>query len=262
MSSKPLIYGHRGASQERPENTLESYRLALAQGADALELDVHLTIDEHVVVSHDDNGRRMAHVPRELRRSTLAEVRTWDAGFGFQDASGDRPFLGQGFFVPTLEEVLLAFPGVPLNVDIKQRDPPMEAALVALLRRHDAEGRVLIASFFDDVLGRVRALGYRGPTAIGPKHLRRLVATPVGLLRRGLPSVRGDVAQVPTRYGPVRFASRAFIDKCHALGKRVDFWTVNDEAEARALAAYGADGIMTDAPGRIVRALSRAKREE
>lgn len=258
-SDGPILYGHRGAAAELPENTLESFRRALERGADALETDVHLTLDGRVVVSHDESGRRMAGVPREIRRSLLAEVQSWDAGFGFLGPRGERPFLGRGFRVPTFDEVLEAFPGVLFNVDVKQTDPPMVRPLLEVIRRHGAEGRVQIASFSDEVLSQVRALGYRGRMALGRRDLQRLLVTPARLIRAGLVAVEGELAQVPLRYGPVRFATRAFLGKCHALGIRVDFWTINSEEIARFLVELGADGIMTDDPGRIAKVLSAAR---
>lgn len=255
-SSRTLrLYGHRGASAELPENTLEAFRHALDQGANALEMDVHLTFDGHVVVSHDASGRRIAGVPREIRTSTLAEVQSWDLGFGFIDERGLRPYLGEGFRIPTIDEVLEAFPDVPLNVDIKQIEPPMVEPLLERICAHRAEERVCLASFSVENLERVRALGYKGPTALSRAEVLRLVVTPLRVLRRGLLPIVGERAQVPTAYGPVRFATRRFIEKCHALGVAVDFWTINDAELARRLVALGADGIMTDVPGRIAEAV-------
>lgn len=242
----PRLYAHRGAAKERPENTLESFARGLELGADALEMDVHLTADGHVVVAHDPTLARTAGVTVELRRLTLDALQRIDVGWGFVDEDGDRPFNGKGVRIPTLAAVLDAFPGVPLNVDVKQRAPSMVDALLSLLREKRAEERVLLTSFEGAVLSAVRAAGYPGPTGMSlPEVLSLLVApTRWHSLRRP----RGTAAQIPTHAGRVRLDTAGFIAKAHALGLRVDYWTINDPREATRLLDLGADGIVTDDP--------------
>lgn len=249
------LYAHRGAAAELPENTLPAFHRALELGADALETDAWLTRDGQVVLSHDGDGRRMAGVGRAFAQATLEEVRRWDAGWGFVDARGGRPFAGQGIRVPTLEELLVELPGVPVNVDVKQRWPDMVPAVLDVVRRCRAEDRVLLASFSSATLRRIRRLGYRGPTGMGRGEVARLALLPGPLVRRLPP--RGARAQVPTRAGGVPLASRRFLDLCHGLGIAVDYWTVNEPAEALRLADLGADGIMTDDPARVAPALGK-----
>jgi glycerophosphoryl diester phosphodiesterase len=221
----PLLFAHRGAPAELPENTLASFHRGLELGADILELDVHMTRDGTVVVSHDPDGQRLAGVPAAIRTSTLAEVERWD--------------LGGGARVPTLEAVLAAFPTTPLNIDIKQREPDMVPAIVDLLRRAHATDRVLLTSFSTRTVRRLRRIGYEGPRGASRGEVAALLALPVYFLRRRFR--RGDAAQLPTS-----LAFPWFIKKLHAVGLRVDFWTVNDPGLARRLLALGADGIMTD----------------
>ena len=249
LASSPLLYAHRGAAAELPENTLPSFRRALDAGATALETDVHMTKDGHVVVSHDATGERMAGVVRAIRHATLDEVRSWDAGFGFVDRDGKRPFVGKGFCFPTLEELLVEVRGIPINVDAKQRVPDMVPALLDVVRRAGAEERVLLASFDVRTLTRIRRLGYRGPTGLAQAEVVRLLALPL-IAHRVLP-LRGTAAQLPHRQSGINLGTRAVIAKCHALGLLVHYWTVNDPARAKELLDYGADGIMTDDPRAI-----------
>ncbi|MBI4703495.1 MAG: glycerophosphodiester phosphodiesterase [Deltaproteobacteria bacterium] len=252
-----LLFGHRGAAAERPENTLPAFERAIEAGADVLETDVHATADGHIVVSHDETGERMAGVAAEIRGSTLAEVRRWDAGWGFLAADGRRPFAGAGYRIPTLEELLCAFPTARFNVDIKQERPPIAAAVVELLRRERAEERVTLASFSIRTMRQVRALGYRGQTALAQRELVYLLGLPAAAWR--LFGFAGDRVQVPVRHGPVRFASRRFVAKCHALGLAVDFWTIDDPSEAEGLLNLGADGIMSDDPARLAPLFERRR---
>lgn len=236
------LYAHRGAAAELPENTLPAFERALELGADALEMDVHATRDGVLVVSHDPDGRRMAGVARAFAEARWDEVRTWDVGRGFSDPAGGRPFAGRPFRVPSLEEVIRAFPGVPLNVDLKA---PVADAAVALVRRLGAEAQVCLASFQAATLRRVRALGYAGPTSLASAEVARMLALPL-LLQRGRLRPRAQAAQLP-----VRLATPFVIARCRALGLRVEYWTVNDPNTARRLLALGVDGIMTDDPRAI-----------
>jgi glycerophosphoryl diester phosphodiesterase len=252
----PRLYAHRGAAAELPENTLPAFERAIERGADALELDVHLTRDGHVVVAHDPDGARMCGTPRAIREATLAELERWDAGWGVVDAAGRRPFAGQGFRIPTLEAVLRGFPDRVINVDVKQWSPPMVEPLLALLRAHDAEPRVILASFKQRTLWAIRRAGYRGMTALSPLEVAALLAVPRAIWRRA--PWRGGAAQIPTHQGALRFDTARMVARCHDLGLRVDYWTIDDPTVAARLLALGADGIMTNDPATVAPAFRAA----
>jgi len=235
------LFAHRGASALLPENTLEAFEQALADGATALELDIHRTSDGHFVVAHDPHGLRLAGVSDHICTLCLDEVKKWDV------STTDPRDLGH-HGVPTLEEVLEAFPNVPMSIDHKPDDPGAVPELLELLARHGAEERVTLASFSGKVMERVRGLGYPGRTALTRREIVWLRFLPAALARR---LVAGDAAQIPTHSGPIRLDTTRFLQKCRALGIRTDFWVVNDPAEARILLAAGATGVMTDDPARI-----------
>jgi len=249
------VFAHRGAAAERPENTLPSFRRALELGADALETDVHLTADGEIVAAHDVDGTRMTGVSRALRSSTLAEIQSWDAGYGFVDARGDRPFQGQGYRIPSLRELLTELPAVRLNTDLKTEEPALVERFIAIVREHAAEERVIAASFFRSTLVHLRRRGWRGASSLSQAEFLRCWLMPNWLQRSGAPGTR---AQIPTHSGPLRFATARSLKKLRQLGLQVDYWTVNDPNEARRLVALGVDGIMTDDPARIVRAVRAA----
>jgi glycerophosphoryl diester phosphodiesterase len=242
------LYAHRGASAERPENTLTAFERAVELGVDGLEMDVHLTRDGHLIVVHDDTARRTTAVAAPWAALDLADVRRLDAGWGFVAPDGTRPFAGRGIGVPTLEEVIDAFPRVRLNVDIK-RGAAAAVAAIDLVRRMKAEDRVTIASFHLGTLVALRRRGYGGETSLSRGEIASLLSMPA-LLWRQLPFT-GTAAQVPLGQGAIRFDRAPFIAKCHSLGLRVDFWTVDDAATAERLLGLGADGIMTNDPAAI-----------
>jgi glycerophosphoryl diester phosphodiesterase len=247
-----IVYAHRGAAAELPENTLPSFRRALELGADALETDVHLTADGEIVATHDEDGARVAGVRRAISASTLAEVQRWDAGHVFVDARGERPFEASGYHVPTLDELLVELPPVRLNVDLKSEDPRLVTRFLEIVRRHGAEARIVAASFFRSTLVRLRRSGWAGDSSFARSEFLACWLVPSWLYLGKPPGTR---VQIPTHAGPLRFATPRSLKKLHALGLRVDFWTINDADEARRLVALGADGIMTDDPARIVPAV-------
>ncbi len=246
---RPLLYAHRGASLECPENTLVSFRRALDIGIDVIETDAHMSADGHVVLSHDPSGGRMCGVPKEIRHCTLREVESWDAGRGFVTAEGERPFAGGDCRIPPLAEVLRALPDTPLNIDVKQSEPSMVGAIVSLLRDAGAAERVTLASFSHHTMRAIRELGYEGPTALAQRELATALAVPRALRR--LRPIRANAAQIPVRVGRLDLSAPRVVAKLHALGLRVDYWTINDPAEANRLLDAGADGIMTDDPRAI-----------
>lgn len=242
------LYAHRGASAERPENTMAAFERAVELGVHALEMDVHVTRDGHLIVVHDDTARRMTGVDAAWGALDLPDARRLDAGWGFIAPDGTRPFAGRGIGVPTLEEVLDAFPRTRLNVDIKRGERAIDPVL-DLVRRQQAEDRVTIASFHLGTLIAVRRRGYGGETGLSRGELASLLSMPA-LLWRQLPFT-GTAAQVPVSQGAIHFDRAPFIAKCHHLGLRVDFWTIDDAATAERLLALGADGIMTNDPAAI-----------
>ncbi len=241
------LYAHRGASAELPENTMPAFERAMEIGVDALETDVHLTRDGVLVVSHDETASRMGAVPARWCDLDLIEAQRLDVGWGFVAPDGSRPFAGKGFRVPTFEELLDAFPTVRLNVDIKA--PLAAKPIVEMITRKRAADRVTLASFQTMSAVGVRRAGYPGETVLSQGEIVALLGMPAVVFRQ-LPFT-GGAAQVPVHHGPIRFDRQAFIAKCHSVGLRVDYWTIDDRGEAERLLALGADGIMTNDPATL-----------
>ena len=252
----PLLFAHRGASVERPENTLPAFELGLELGADVLELDVHPSRDGVFVVLHDATGSRMCGVERALSDCDWSEIAGWDAGFGFIDRDGQRSMAGRGIHPSRFDDVLDALPGALFNVDVKDAREPELRKLLALLRARGAEPRVLLTSFLAEVLGSVRRLGYAGPLGLSQRDVVRLVFTPAFVTRRF--PFAGSRAQIPTRSGPLDLTRPGLLDKCRALGLALDYWVINEPEEARLLLQRGADGIITDDTRALVQVFASA----
>ena len=138
-----------------------------------------------------------------------------------------------------LEEALHTFPDTHFNLDLKQ--PGIEGVVAQEVRRLGVEDRVLIGSFYDLRVRRVRAAaGDQVATAAGPGEVLRALAA-----SRAHRKVSGafDALQVPER-----IASRRLVEAAHRGGKQVHVWTVNDPAAMRRLLDLGVDGIVSDRP--------------
>ena len=118
-TTRPLLFGHRGASGECPENTIESFERALAQGAMAIETDVHLSRDGEVVVFHDADLARTTNEAGPVAERSLAELEQLDAGYRFSRDGETFPYRGKGIRIPTLHQVFQVFPDVPFNIELK-----------------------------------------------------------------------------------------------------------------------------------------------
>lgn len=250
------VIAHRGGAHEVPENTLVAFGHAQMVEADMVELDVHLTADGHVVVLHDETVDRTTDGRGRVAEMSLEEVTALDAGFHFSPDGVSHPFRGLGLRVPTLDEVLAGFPDMPLLIELKTNDPRLADAVARLLETHDAGGRVIVASFHQDVLDRFRARAPHVPTGMTEREALVFVL----LERFGLAFLYPDpppasALQVPERYGLLPVASEDLIERAAERGLPVYVWTVNDEAAMRRWATLGAAGIITDRPSVLVRIL-------
>jgi glycerophosphoryl diester phosphodiesterase len=252
---RPLrLLGHRGARGEAPENTIVSFGRALGDGATALELDVHLSSDGEVVVCHDDDFQRMGDDPRRVTAMPWAEIARVDVGRGFVADDGSRPYADRGCHPPRLGDVLRAFPGVTVNIDLKDRDPALRKAAVDVVTAADAARRVVLASFWDEVVLALLAEGWPHPVGLPRNAVRALRLTPLVVGRRFLrPYLQrgGHRVQIPPKVGRIALDGQDFIAKCHDLGFVIDYWVINELAQARMLIERGADGLITDFPARL-----------
>jgi glycerophosphoryl diester phosphodiesterase len=252
LAGAPMLVAHRGGAGLAPENTLLAFRLATdTWWADMLEMDARLTRDGHVVVIHDPTVDRTTNGSGRVADMTLDEIHSFDAGYRFQDEAGRFPFRGQGAVVPTLEDVLLKFPDVWINVECKE--PGVAAPLAALVGRLGAEPRVLVAAEREE--SRRGAVTHRGPW--GASLGQGLLFWMLHLLPGGSPyTPRADILQVPERWKGLRVVTPRFVREAHRLNLPVQVWTVDREDDMRRLLAWGVDGIQTDRPDLLSRVLT------
>jgi glycerophosphoryl diester phosphodiesterase len=213
---------------------------------------VHASADGVVVVVHDPTLDRTTDATGAVKAFPLAALRDVDAGARFRAPDGTFPYRGRGVRIPTLAEVLDAFPGVPLNIEIKQDDPPIEANVLATLDRFDGRERVLLAAEEAAIMARIRAAAPDVLTSFSSAEVAAFVlGPPEGTLPRAF------ALQIPPVYGDRRLITAESVAAAHALGMEVHAWTINDEDEMDALLELGVDGLMTDWPARASAVLRR-----
>jgi glycerophosphoryl diester phosphodiesterase len=229
---------------------MDSFRRAVADGADALELDVHATRDGVIVVIHDESLDRTTDGAGRVREQTFAELSSRDAGARFGEADG-FPYRGRGIRVPALEQLLEELPAVPLNIEIKQAEPAIEDAVVSLLERKHAVERVVLAAEDDAVMQRIRGRAPGAATSASYEEARdffqRCFADDFA---NYAPAARA--LQIPRCVGEIELVTTETVAAAHRFGLEMHVWTINEEDEMVALLSLGVDGLMSDFPGRLV----------
>ena len=270
MERRVLAYAHRGGAREAPSNTIVAMRQALAAGATALEMDVHPTADGHLVVCHDPTVDRTTNGSGAISGLTLAEVQSLDAAYWFVPGhevapgrpDGEYPLRGRApddpeLRIPTLREVLETFPGVLLNIDIKQMAPavkPYEEQLARLLIEHDRSDDVVVTSFHDTA---VAAFSAAAPLIATSAGLLAVAAFWQSVQDGALPAPMSHAAvQVPTHFEGATVVDERFVETAHAAGVAVHVWTIDDPPEIERLVGLGVDGIMSDRPSVLVPTLA------
>lgn len=250
---KILVHGHRGARAMRPENTIPAFQYAIAAGVDVLELDMAVTKDDILVISHDPileapvcKGPRPSAVIHEL---TLAQVREWECGVG--NPNFPKQIAIPGTHIPTLDEVLElgANNQVQFNIETKifadhpELTPSPEdfcKLVLAQVKKHHLESRVILQSFDFRTLHAMKKMEpsirlsalYTGP----PKDFVEIAR-------------EAGAGIVSPEY---HLVTPQQVKAAHAAGLEVVPWTSNKPEEWDQLIAAGVDAIISDDPAALI----------
>ncbi|GAB2889546.1 glycerophosphodiester phosphodiesterase [Microbulbifer echini] len=245
------ILAHRGASGEYPQGTALAFDMALEQGADILEMDVHLSKDHYIIINHDADLKDNAGVPDKIEDLTLSEIKVLDAGYKFTlDGGKSYPFRSQGLTLITLNEIFERYPDGVFNIEIKPNDKTLSEVLWQVISDYRMEQQVTVASQHSKAMNHFRDISYGGvrtSASIG-ELIEASLAWSSGFGWAFRPKF--DVAQLP--YG---ITTKPYVRFFQKKGVIVDLWTVNDEEHIERSISLGVDGIIGDYPDRIYRAL-------
>ncbi len=215
-----LKIGHRGARAYEPENTLRSFQKAIELGVDAVELDVRKTKDNEIVVIHNVDVNKTTDGSGSVSELTLEEIKR------FVTEKGEK--------IPTLEEVLDSV-GKRVKILVELKETGIEEQVLGLIRGKGLIENVVIISFHEDALRKVRELD--GEVATGLIYVRH--KNPI----RAALELKAEYL-----LSLYRFTHSANVKKAHEKGLKVIVWTINNEEEVAEYRKKGVDGIATDRP--------------
>ncbi len=250
-SARPVI-GHRGNRAHAPENTIESFTQAVAAGADAIEFDVRITADGIPVVHHDPTVNRTTDGSGEIARLTFDELKRLDAGANFSiDGGKTFPYRGKGHRIPSLDEVVEAFPSTPLLIEIKT--PAASNAVRKSIEAHKAEARTLVDSSHHQALTPFHDSSI--PYGAASNDVARLMWEVVTGFT--ITAAKHKALCVPLNYNGLPLPVKRFARVGPKYDWRVHVWTINDPTVALDLWKAGVNGIITDDPALMLQARSR-----
>jgi glycerophosphoryl diester phosphodiesterase len=254
---RPLVMAHRGGNGLWPENTLYAFKQAVILGVDVLEMDLHSSADGVLVVMHDRTVDRTTNGTGPVTAHTLEELKALDAGYDWSPDDGATfPYRGQGITVPTMAEVFAAFPTMPMNIEIKQTDPPLAAGFCRMIRTADMVDRVLVASFHEEALAEFRRECPEVATSAGQNEVVTMYVLSRAFLEASY-SPAAEAVQVPEYRSGLRVLTPRFVNAAHRRNLQVHVWTINEVESMERMLVLGVDGIITDYPDRLMELLGR-----
>ena len=227
-SGTTLVMAHRGASKEAPENTIPAFEKAIEQKADYIELDVQETKDGAVVVTHDENTKRVTGHKGYVYNMTLAEIKELDAAHYFKGYSNVK--------IPTLEEVFQTCGGrIKFNIELKynKHTENLAQSVADLIEKYGLQDDCVITSTKKAAL---RAMKEAMPDI------------PCGYILSASIGKYYDLDCADFFSIDINSVTKSSLSKCHKVGKSVNAWTVNDTDSIQKMIALGVDGIITDDP--------------
>ena len=254
-SSDVSVIAHRGGRGLRPGNTIEAAVHAVSIGADVIELDVHLTADQVLVVRHDDNINTTTNGSGLIRSMSAEDIGQYSANFHSVDFPNEE--FGEDIRVPTLESMFEKLPNKRYLIELKPKDKLSADVLCTLVTKSQLEEQVIVGSFHSEILRYFREQCPLVPTSIGQSEMVWLVI--LDKLKLGhLFKTESYSIQVPLFYGGYRILSPSLIELAHSLNMRVDVWTVNSPEVMREVISMGVDGVITDYPDRLISILKHS----
>lgn len=266
LPSHPIVVAHRGGASVGPENTIRAIQRSQEPQIEAeiMEIDLHTTADDVIVVIHDKSVDRTTGVGAgcdidqddgketfgeiNVHDLTLAELQELDAGACYSTEEGDRPYAGQGVTVPTLREILNRFPTQRFMLEIKQTDPPIVEPLLDLVQELGALERSCFLAFDEQTTLDLASIAPEGTCISMPASGIRCWSTD-GLFPFGGGGCSAyDVMWMPHTSSGLNLKQERVINNIHNAGMPAFMWTINDLETMEAALAAGVDGIITDRP--------------
>lgn len=251
------VIAHGNGRALQPGNTLEAAVNALLVGADILELDIHLTADNILVVRHDETIDSTTNGTGKIAEMTLAELSLYEVGFHEYDYP--EKVADKGIRIPTLESFFVALPANRYLIELKPEDSKTGGFLCQLVRDYGLVNQVIVGSFHSSVLRKFRQQCPEIPTSLGEAEAQWMVV--LNWLGLGhLYNPPGYSVQLPLEQDGIRVVSQSLLETARKLNLKLDVWTVNNVQEMTDLVKLGVDGIITDRPDLLDRVVGNTGR--
>lgn len=265
--STVMNIAHGGGLGLAPDATVAAFDASIESGADILEYDTHITKDGYLVAIHDSTVDRTTEGSGLVNEMTLAEIQSLDAGFHWTDENGETSYRGEGLSIPTVEEVLRAYPNQRHLIEMKDTNQPelyedVIQELWQVIQSTEMENNVMVGSFTHSINERFEEVSNgQIPIGGGEEAIRSFVTMHVPFLN-GLAETEFDALQIPVEQEGFDLTQKNIIRGANNRNKVVYYWTINDEDEMRYLVEKGADGIMTDYPNLLQSVIDEFQNED
>ncbi|MCP3941400.1 MAG: glycerophosphodiester phosphodiesterase [Desulfobacteraceae bacterium] len=242
----PQILAHRGDSGNYPESTEPAFTSALEKGTDILELDVHLSFDDEIIVSHDADTSVVTGDTRKIEDMTLEQIKELDAGYTFTLDEQTYPYRGIGLKILTLQEIIDYYPDVRISIELKDNSKLLAQKTWELIQLNKIEDIVLVASQHTKAMNEYRSLSNHATLTGGTieEISRASIAWAFGFGWTINPEY--DVVHLPAK-----IITQPFVNFFQSRGITVHPWTVNQTSKMHSLLDDEVDGIIGDYPERI-----------
>ena len=244
--ARPVI-GHRGNRAHAPEETLASLLEAVALGVDALEFDLHVSRDGHLVLMHDPTLDRTTSETGPVATRTLAELQRIDAGYRFTTDRGRTfPWRGRGATMVSFDQVVETLPSdLPFIIELKT--PAATEPIRAAIRRHAIAHKVIVAGFSAESVRPLRGEGF----ALGASPMDVVHALPAALMGRPIRPTY-DALCIPPFHNGIPVPIGGLVRGLRGTNVVTHVWTINDPRHALRLWEKGVNGIISDDPAAIL----------
>lgn len=249
----PLVIAHgdEAGSGLYPGNTLLYLQKMVELGVDALEIDVNLTADGHLVLIHDAQLERTTDGHGAVRGKTLAQLRQLNMGYNWSPDGETFPYRDRPLRIVTIDEAFVALPDTPMIIELKNSEWRAAEAMCESLRRSNKRGQVIVSSFHQGVINHFRRLCPE--VATGAATLDAMLFFAAQLLHaEKLLRPAYQTMQLPMRYHGIPVFSRRFLRAARKLNLHVSAWTVNEAEDMRRYIDLGLDGLVSDRPDKLM----------
>ncbi len=242
------VIAHRGGAIESPENTLFAFENAVTVSPKViLELDIHYTKDQQIVIHHDDLLERTTNGTGLLKNQTLEELRKLDAAYNFKDENGQLSMRGKNIKIPTIIELFDKYPDTRMIIEIKPNERELAKDLYALAKKYNRLDKTIMGSEHSRVVQYLRTLDKNILTTAAKDEVLRTIML-LNIHLQSFDAMKADAYCIPESSSGIQVLSHGLLEEINRRHKKAYIWTINDTEDMKRLIKENVHGIITDRP--------------